>query len=677
MIGDYSQAVHPMRTAKILAIVGVVAVALFAAVLVALLLLVNPDIFKAQIAESVKESTGRELVLAGDIKLSVFPEIALELGPASLGNPPGFGAEPFLKFEHAALHVKLLPLLRKRLELAGVALDGLDLRLRKNAAGKGNWEGFGEGEKQAQSANPNVDLGQSLPYVAGVRITNGRLSYQDIVVDKLNLETGAFTDRGVIPITLGFEVDLGAPGEHASVNAKFDVSSDAATHAVRFAAVSLSGLASRPGGNQPTHWEMSAPTIDVDLGRQTVQASSFALRYLGAEVTGKLEATKIVDDLSATGSVVLAPLLLREFIPRLSLPLPKTRDPRALSQLAASSDFAYDAKGVRLEKIQVQLDDTKLKGSFALSSGDARSVKFDLAIDQIDADRYLAPEGTPAGPGPKAGAAKGSGAGAKADDSPPWEANGTLALGKLRFSKMDFTAMRLTVAAKNKVVHLFPTQAMIDGGRYSGDVTLDSRGAVPRISLDEHLAGIDMGLLLGKTAGKNRVSGHGSVNLKATAQGDGADAILKSLTGSFDANLADGALEGLDLGYEFGVAQALIDHKPPPSGGNTGRTKFDEFKLSAQIVNGVATTRDLSIVSQVLRVKGQGSANLSSKAIDLQVLASVLKSPTATVADIPMKITGTYADPTVRPDLEALAKGQLGKKLQNLLQDKLKGLFGK
>ena len=51
--------------------------------------------------------------------------------------------------------------------------------------------------------------------------------------------------------------------------------------------------------------------------------------------------------------------------------------------------------------------------------------------------------------------------------------------------------------------------------------------------------------------------------------------------------------------------------------------------------------------------------------------------PTATVADIPMKITGTFSDPTVRPDIEALAKGQLKQKLQNVLQDKLKGLFSK
>ena len=143
MIGAYSQAAKHMRIGKILGILvgGIVLAAM--ALLLAVWLLVNPNAYKGRIAGTVKDSTGRELVLEGDIKLSVFPWIALELGPATLGNPAGFGPEPFLKFQKASVHVKLWPLLSKQLEMAGVEIDGLDLRMRKNAAGKGNWEGFG------------------------------------------------------------------------------------------------------------------------------------------------------------------------------------------------------------------------------------------------------------------------------------------------------------------------------------------------------------------------------------------------------------------------------------------------------------------------------------------------------------------------------------------------------
>ncbi|MEJ0008437.1 MAG: AsmA family protein [Steroidobacteraceae bacterium] len=84
-------------------------VALVVLVGVAVWLLVNPNDYKGRIVSAVKTSTGRELALPGAIKLSVFPWIALELGPAHLGIPPGFPNDEFLSVEHVALRVKLLP----------------------------------------------------------------------------------------------------------------------------------------------------------------------------------------------------------------------------------------------------------------------------------------------------------------------------------------------------------------------------------------------------------------------------------------------------------------------------------------------------------------------------------------------------------------------------------------
>src|SRR5271167_22343 len=105
-----------MRKARILGYLVGVIVALLAAVLLAVWLLVNPNNYKGNIAARVKETTGRELQLPGDIKLSVFPWVALEVGPARLGNPPGFGDEPFVAISHATIRVNVLPLLRGRLE---------------------------------------------------------------------------------------------------------------------------------------------------------------------------------------------------------------------------------------------------------------------------------------------------------------------------------------------------------------------------------------------------------------------------------------------------------------------------------------------------------------------------------------------------------------------------------
>ena len=60
------------------------------------------------------------------------------------------------------------------------------------------------------------------------------------------------------------------------------------------------------------------------------------------------------------------------------------------------------------------------------------------------------------------------------------------------------------------------------------------------------------------------------------------------------------------------------------------------------------------------------------------MLASVLKAPGASLADIPVKVTGTYTDPRFTPDVQALAKGALKDKIQDVLKKNgLQGLFGK
>ncbi|MEP6546612.1 MAG: AsmA family protein [Gammaproteobacteria bacterium] len=659
-----------MRTVKILAGLAGGIVVLVVAVLVGVWLFVNPNDYKGRIAAAVKHSTGRDLVLQGDIKLSVFPWVALELGPASLGNPPGFGEEPFLAFNHAAIRVRLMRLLHQRLDIDRVEIDGLDVRLRKNAKGTGNWENFGQ-TKEAEPKTQGNNASEAFEGLAGIKITNGKVSYPGLDIQKFNLETGAFGGSGATPISITFEANRGTPNETVSVNAKFDLSVDPDQSRFKLAAVTLSGLLAEPGDGRATHWEMSAPTMEADFTAQTAAVPAFAMNLAGAQVTGKLQATKLIDDMRLTGSATLSPLVLREFAPRLGVTLPKTRDPKALMNLSGSTDFMYGAGGMRLDNLKAQLDETHLKGSVALA-GEPRAAKFNLNIDEIDVDRYMNPDPAPTTPAPKKVAETAEQAAA----AKTMDADGTLTMGSVHFAPLDFTNVKVTLSSKDNVLHLYPAQASIDGGSYSGNITLDRRTPVPVLSMDEHLSAVDMARLLAATSYKGKLSGRGNVNLKASARGAELPAVMQSLNGHFDANLSDGAIEGVDIAYEIGMAQALVKHEAQPTRSSPPRTKFEACKLSAEITAGVAKTSDLTISTPVLKVTGQGTTNLVNKAIDFQMLASVLKAPGASVADIPLKITGTYVDPTVRPDVEALAKGQLKQKLQDVLKKNgLGGLF--
>src|SRR3546814_9681635 len=93
----------------ILLVVGGLVLLVIAA-LIAVALLFDPNDYRGQIQDKVQEETGREFAL-GDIKLSVFPWLSVQLSDARLGNAAGFGEQSFAEIQQVKVGVKLLPLL--------------------------------------------------------------------------------------------------------------------------------------------------------------------------------------------------------------------------------------------------------------------------------------------------------------------------------------------------------------------------------------------------------------------------------------------------------------------------------------------------------------------------------------------------------------------------------------
>lgn len=653
-----------MKSVKILGLIvgGLVVLVLIGALLVSLL--VNPNDFKPKIAAAVKNSTGRELDLQGDIKLSVFPWVALSLGPASLSNPPGFGEAPFLSFHRAEVRVKLLPLLSKRLEVARVVLDGMDLRLVKKPDGQANWQMNEKGEVPKKPP-PGSGGGLAIDSIAGIAVTHGRVSYNEYVIENLDFETGAISGTREVPVSMTLDANRGMAGESVALSAKLHVQENPDTQDLRVAALNVNGILTRPTSTR-LNYVISAPQLEANLDKQTLSLPEFSMVLGAAKVTGKLSGTKIVDDPHLTGSIALAPLMLKDFVTNFGIALPKTEDPNVLSSLSAGTDFSYDAEGSMLNNMQIKLDDTTLKGDIKLTAAKSESMKFTLAADRVNLDRYRPPRSGMVDT--KSAAANQPTPKAPTDKSEPLMAQGTFTLAAAHAAGLDFTNLSVTVVMKDNVTHLHPLEAQLYGGKYSGDLTYDARTAAPGISMDEHLSNVDLAQLLANTKAKGRVSGKASVNIKGVARGAGAEDIMKTLNGHFDANLANGALQGIDVGYELALAQALINKQGGTSVPDTHKTGFDIFKTSAQITNGIAVTKDLAISSVVLKVLGQGTIDLPTTGIDMTLLASVMESATSTAVDIPLKVTGTYTDPSVKPDLTALAKGELKQKAQDLLK---------
>lgn len=157
-------------------------VALVAAAAVVLPFVVDPNDYKDEIAAAVEEKTGREMAMPGDIGLSIFPWLGVELGEVRLANAAGFGEAPFAEIGGAGVYVKLLPLLRKRIEIGTVSLTDMRLRLARKANGVTNWDDLAAAfaSKEKTPAEPPLE-------------TEGGFIMPDLQVEAIEIDKAAVT----------------------------------------------------------------------------------------------------------------------------------------------------------------------------------------------------------------------------------------------------------------------------------------------------------------------------------------------------------------------------------------------------------------------------------------------------------------------------------------------------
>jgi AsmA protein len=328
------------------------------------------------------------------------------------------------------------------------------------------------------------------------------------------------------------------------------------------------------------------------------------------------------------------------------------------------------------------------------------ALAFDLDLDRINADRYLAP----AAPAVASPTARGAAAARSSTPLPipvelirSLDVHGTLAVRDAVFAGIHYSHLRVGINAAGGRLRIFPSEAQMYGGQYHGDIAIDASARVPRVSFDEHVTGVDFAPLFSDMFETRRVSGRGNATIKAAGTGADSAALLRTLTGTMEFHVDNGALEGADLWYEIRRARALLKQLPIPARTGPERTPFTALSATGRITNGVVTNDDLIAALQYLQVKGRGSADIAAGTLDYHLDVLVLNIPEegsdgADAHDLvglklPVVISGTFGAPKVRPDLEGIVKArvqqeldkhkdELKQKLKDQLQDKLKGLFG-
>ena len=285
----------------------VLAVAVVAAGIIAVVL-IDPDDYKGWIASKFHERTGRTLSLDGDVAVTLYPWLGLEVNEAGMGNAPGFGDAPFLQVDHAKVRVKLLPLLRGRYEVDTVHVRGAVINLARDEQGVSNWDDLvgGDAPKTEDEAGTGDAPGRGAPALplsavalGGVAVEDARITWEDRQaavrhdVSDLNVSTDALEYGKPIDLVLSFHGTSGEPAIDASVNMKGVVTYE--TDGRQYGISPLEASARIVGRNVPggeTTATLSAG-IGIDLDAGTASVSDLRIDVLETSIEGRLDASRI------------------------------------------------------------------------------------------------------------------------------------------------------------------------------------------------------------------------------------------------------------------------------------------------------------------------------------------------------------------------------------------------
>lgn len=686
---------------------GLLVAALVAAVVI-IPMLFDPNDYREEIGALVKKHTGRELTIEGRIELSVFPWLGAQLGAMQLSNAEGFGPEPFARIGSADVRIKLLPLLRKEVEMEKIILHGLEANLGRHADGRSNWDDLvapaaaGSAEEPAaqgdeKSPSAGGDAANPMGALAalslgGLELRDARLSWDDrqaearYAVDRLNLSIGAVELGKPFALEMNFNVNSSEPQLQGHIQLASRITLDLQEQRYRLDATRLAAdlqSAMFPGGRVDARL---AANIEADIKAQTVSVAGLKLDAYGLALQGQLQGQQILANPQLSGHLQSEEFVPRDLVDRLAVELPEMADPSTLTKASIRLGFAANSQQAVIENLDVRFDDSSLQGRLSVSNFQRPALRYDFTLDAIDADRYLPPPGEePAAPVPPASAAA-----AGATTLPPetiaelraLDLAGTMRIGKLKVMNLRSSDLHATVNAKDGLLRVHPVGASLYDGHYEGNLSLDLRGKEPLIGMDEKLAAVQAAPLLKDFMGEDYVSGTANLSAQLTAQGLDPEQVRRSLNGKLAFSFTDGAVNGINIAQLIRNAYATYQKQPAPKD-EVRSTDFALISGSATVQNGLLTNNDLKAESPLFRVNGQGTAHLASEELDYLVKAAIVGSLEGQGGKelselkgltVPLRITGRFSEPKFSVDLASLLDARLQQKLdaeKERLQEKL------
>lgn len=635
----------------------------------------DPNRYKGQIERLVKEQTGRTLQLKGDIELAFWPSLGGQVAGVTLSERSA--SEQFLSLDSAHASVKLMPLLRGQAIVDGVRVSGLKANIVKEKDGSYNFsdllEAKGESKEPAKPA-PQEPAGEGAVAfdIGSIQIDRSAVTYldkasgQQLELGDFSVSTGRIAERADGKLELKATVK----GKNPDLELKVDMASGyrvdlpAKSYAVSKLEMTLAGSAA----GTPIDARVSSPELVVSADQ--------AKGALTADVKSKdIQANLRLAGIEGSAKALVVPQISAD-VTMQKMKIALTGNARAdLEKQTANAD------------LNAKLDDSNIKAKLGLAKFSPPAYLFDIAIDQLNVDKYFPPEQQPAQQA-AAPAAKDKPAPAKAEEKidlsalKGLDANGQLQVGAFQARGLKLANLKAKVRVAGGRLDVNPHTADLYEGSLSGALGVQADGN--RVTLKETLTKVAVGPLLREFAEKDMLEGRGNVVLDVTAAGATVEQMKKSLAGNAKIALRDGAIKGINLAERVRQAKAMFSGDTGSRGetvaDKTQKTDFSELTASFVIKGGVARNQDLDIKSPLFRIGGAGDVDIGNSRLDYTTKASVVATTKGQGGDdleklrgltVPVRLHGPFDDLKYDVDYRGAAQDALRSRAGEKIKDRL------
>ncbi|MES1991858.1 MAG: AsmA family protein [Pseudomonadota bacterium] len=604
-------------------------VVILIAIIVAVPLLVPTSVYKEQVVSLVKKQTGRDLTIGGDVGLSFFPRLAVKVDDVDLSNATWAKDKSMASMKELRAAIKIIPLFSGNVEIDSFMLVDPVIHLEVKADGTPNWQ---FSDAVAPTAPAPTENNSTSTKVKDIRL--GEISIQNGTATYRNAQSGA---------TLAFEavnLDLSLPTLDDPLGAKGSVTWNSVP--VAFSIAAGKPRAFTDGGPSPVEFALTSSKVDVT--------------YKGS--------LQVFDTVSFTGGLDLNVPSVRDLSAWVGSPMPKGN---GFGPLKLHGEVFGAKDSYRFNNARVSFDGMNATGKLAVTTGGARPlIKGNLAFDKIDANTYLAADGsaapaasTPAAPAP-AGQSGWSNDPINFSSLKAVDAQIALSTDELLVKEIKIGASALDVALSNGLLKANLSKIALYEGAGAGTLTLNGASSTPQLQAAFKIAGVKAEPFLTDAADFKRLSGLTALTFNVSATGRSQREMVGTLGGEGNVRFTNGAIKGIDIASL--MRTVLTAPATGWTSGGSQDTDFSEMGGTFTIASGILTNNDLKLLSPLVRVAGSGTVDIPRQMLNYRIepkLAATLQGQGGTDAqgiEIPVFVEGPWASPHFRPDLAAMLR---------------------